>query len=309
MRWILCGRNTVGSRALEFLAERGDEVLALGSAGDDGRDGWQRSFRATAERLDLPFEQPRRINEPRAIERLKAFGARALLSIQYDQILRGPLLRGIGCPCLNLHFSLLPRHRGMHPIAWAILEGDAEAGVTLHHMWEQIDAGEVIAQQRVPVARDATARELYDAVAEACFELFRASYPFPDALLATRLAQDPTRAVYHKAGELDFANLRVDWTRPARELHAWLRAMIFPPFQHPETVRGGRRLRIEKLAGELGRSANGAEPGRVVARDADGVDVAAGGGSIRLRAIAAWAAAGEPAASALGEIDVGDRLG
>ena len=309
MRWILCGRNTVGSRALEFLAERGEQVLAVGSAGDDGRDGWQRSFRATAERLGLPFDQPRRINDPDLVKRLADFGARALISIQYDQILRSPLLSGIGCPCLNLHFSLLPRHRGMYPIAWAILDGDAEAGVTLHHMLEQIDAGDVIAQRRIAVESDATARELYDAVANACFELFRASYPFPDALLETRLTQDPSNAVYHKTDELDFENLCVDWARPAPVLHAWLRALIFPPFQYPETEWRGRRLRIEKLGGDLRRGANGAEPGRVVARDAAGIEVAAGGGSIHIREIAAWAEPEKTAASALSDIDVGDRLG
>ena len=121
MRWILCGKNDAGTEALEFLVRKGDEVWAIGNRGDRGEDGWQRSFRAAAERLGVPFARPRKINAPSFVKRLAAYRADALLSIQYDQILRDPLFDAIGCPCLNLHFALLPRHRGVAPIAWAVL--------------------------------------------------------------------------------------------------------------------------------------------------------------------------------------------
>ena len=109
-----------------------------------------------------------------------------MVSIQYDQILRASLFDAVPFPCLNLHFSLLPRHRGVNPIAWAILSGDSEAGVSLHHMVPDIDAGHVIDQRRVPIDPGGTARELYDALAAACFELFRDSLPFSRALLDGR---------------------------------------------------------------------------------------------------------------------------
>ena len=129
-----------------------DEVWVIGTFGDDGIDGWQRSLVAAADRLGIRCSQPKRINDPVAIAELAAFQADALLSIQYDQILRGALFQQIGCRCLNFHFALLPRHRGVSPIAFAVLEGDAEAGVTLHEMVEQIDAGQVIQQRAVPIA-------------------------------------------------------------------------------------------------------------------------------------------------------------
>src|SRR5262249_60953081 len=119
---------------LGLRAARGDEVLAIGVHGDRGEDGWQRSLRRAARRLGVPFEQPRRLSDPEWIERLAAFGARVLLSIQYDQILRGALLRGVGCPWLNLHFSLLPPDRGAAPIAWAILSRHAPAPAPPPHL-------------------------------------------------------------------------------------------------------------------------------------------------------------------------------
>ena len=300
MSWILCGKNNAAVECLEFLKSQGDEVWAVGTRGDDGKDGWQRSFKAAALRLGVAFDQPSRINQPEFAERLTAYGATALISIQYDQILRGDLFRRIDCPCLNLHFALLPRHRGVAPIAWAILEGDREAGVTLHHMVEEIDAGDTIAQRSVPIAPADTARELYDAVEAAATALFKQSYPFSPELLRTCLPQDDSVACYHRKGDLDFSQRRIDWKQPAAELHAWLRAMIFPPTQYPETRLNGRRFQIERLAAELGTPVT-APPGVIVARSEAGIDVAALDRSIR---ITVWTAPPEIGST----IAVGEQL-
>jgi methionyl-tRNA formyltransferase len=308
VRWILCGKNDAAVRALEWLCSRGDEVFVVGVHGDLGRDGWQPSLRAAAERLGVRFEQPRRINEPAFAERLAAFGARALVSIQYDQILRGELLRGVGCPCLNLHFSLLPRHRGAAPIAWAILSGDHQAGATLHEMVERIDAGDALAQHAVPIGPETTARELYERVSAAASELFETCYPFKDALLSARRPQPESSATYRRSGELDFSDLRADFTRPAAELQRWLRAMIFPPFQLPETCLGARRLAIRRVGGALG-DARGAAPGRVLASDEGGLEVAAAGGSLRLLELADPERPEVSAAALRRAVVVGARLG
>ena len=107
LRWILCGKGDAAIVVLQELLSRGDEVLAVANASDDGNDGWQASFRAAAKRLGVATMSPPRINEKAVVTELAAFRARALLSIQYEQILRANLFEDIGCPCLNLHFALL----------------------------------------------------------------------------------------------------------------------------------------------------------------------------------------------------------
>ena len=87
MKFVLCGKNDAAVSSLEFLLEKGDDVLALGVAGDEGRDGWQRSLKRAAEARGVAFEQPRKINDPALVESLRAFSPNALISIQYDQIL------------------------------------------------------------------------------------------------------------------------------------------------------------------------------------------------------------------------------
>jgi len=308
MRFILCGKNDAAVESLEYLLEKGDEVWAIGVAGDDGRDGWQRSFKGAATRLDVPFDQPRRLNDDAFVKRLHDFGPAALISIQYDQILKGNLFRGIGCPCLNLHFALLPRHRGVAPIAWALFSGDAEAGVTLHHMVEGIDAGDLIARKSIPIGREDTAREVYDGVSAAAAALFRESYPFTPALLAQRIPQDEGAAVYHKAGDFDFSKRRIDWGRPVEELHRWIRAMIFPPMQWPETGLDGRALRVMRLHGAIGPAA-AVPPGTIVASSPEGIDVAAVGGVIRVTGIEDSSRPNVAPAGVAASIRAGDRLG
>ena len=311
MRFILCGKNDAAVASLEYLVEKGDEIWAIGVAADDGRDGWQRSFRGAAERLgsrsEVRFDQPRRINDDAFIRRLHDFGPVALISIQYDQILKGNLFRGIGCPCLNLHFALLPRHRGVAPIAWAVFSGDAEAGVTLHHMVEGIDAGDLIARKSIPVGPEDTARDVYDGVSAAAAALFRESYPFTPGLLARRVAQDEGAAVYHRAGDFDFSKRRIEWGRPAREIHRWIRAMIFPPMQWPETFLGGRALRVTRIGGAIGPAA-AADPGTVVASSPEGIDVEAAGGVIRIAGLEDGSRSHDAPAGEGIPIAVGDRL-
>lgn len=280
MRVLLCGKNDTAVEALEFLRERGDEVRVVGIASDEGKHGWQRSLVAAARGLGVECEQPARINDPATIARLAAWRPDCLVSIQYDQILKGLFFRGIGCPCLNLHFALLPRNRGVAPIAWAILEGDGETGATLHHMLVDIDAGDVVAQRAVPIAATDTGRRLYDKVSRAASELFREAYPFAPALLARRIPQDARLATYHRNGDFDFSRRDVDWSTEAARLQRWLRALVFPPFQFPLFELGGRKLAITAVAGEV-RPAH-APPGSLLVASPSLLEVAAGGGSVRI---------------------------
>ena len=258
-------------------------------------------------RHNVRFDQPGRINAPEFVERLAAFGASTLLSVQYDQILRSQLLGTVGCPCLNLHFALLPRHRGVAPIAWALIEGDEETGVTLHHMIEDIDAGDIVAQRPVRIDPEDTGRELYDKLTWAAVELFRECDPFPDDLVRTRVAQDRSVASYHRKGDLEFSKPTVDWNRPAAELQRWIRAMIFPPMHYPQTSLGGRPRWITRVAGTLGDS-GGAPAGSVVGRSPRGIDVATADRALQILGLTDREEPDEAADDLPQTVAIGDRF-
>ena len=307
MKIILCGKNSAAVECLKFLVQSGDEVWTIGTAGDRGLDDWQPSLKTAAARLGVRFDQPSNINDPDFVKRLAGYGPSVLVSIQYDQILRQPLFDSIGCPCVNLHFALLPRHRGLATIAWAILSGDRETGVTMHHMTEAIDAGDVIAQRAVPIGPAETARQVYEKVSVATVELFHAYYPLSRGRLAKCTVQDHAAAVYHRDGAFDFTHTRVDWNRPAPQLHRWIRALIFPPFQYPDIAVNGSTLSVTAVDGPVA-AGQPARPGIVVSVSRRALDVAAQGGVIRLIGLMDDQRPGTGFADLVQELRPGDRV-
>jgi methionyl-tRNA formyltransferase len=112
--------------------------------------------------LELGFEvfQPERIRDEAAQDRIRQVGADVMVVVAYGQILPASLLESPRLGTLNVHASLLPRHRGPAPIEWSILSGDSQTGVTIMQMDAGVDTGPILAQARVPLGPDATAGPL-----------------------------------------------------------------------------------------------------------------------------------------------------
>ena len=116
--------------------------------------------------LGLEVFQPERIKDEAAQARIRQVGADVMVVVAYGQILPVSLLTIPRLGTLNVHGSLLPRHRGAAPIEWAILSGDTETGVTIMQMDAGVDTGPILAQARVPIAPDETAAPLEGRLAE-----------------------------------------------------------------------------------------------------------------------------------------------
>jgi methionyl-tRNA formyltransferase len=110
--------------------------------------------------LGLEVFQPERIRDDAAQARIRQVGADVMIVVAYGQILPASLLNAPRLGTLNVHASLLPRHRGPAPIEWSILSGDTETGVTIMQMDAGVDTGPILVQARVPLAPDATAGPL-----------------------------------------------------------------------------------------------------------------------------------------------------
>ena len=153
--------------------------------------------RAAAERHGIPVATPARAGAPEEIERLRALAPDLLLVVAYGQIFPPELLRVPRLGALNLHFSLLPRHRGASPVQAALLSGDRETGVTVQWMTEGLDEGPVATQRVVPIEDGEDAGALGVRLAAIGAEVLSAAV----ATLALggdlpREAQDPGRATY-----------------------------------------------------------------------------------------------------------------
>jgi len=285
VRVVFIGSGAFGVPALEALAASCHEVVLVVSQPDRpaGRKKTVRPCPAAgaARELELPLFQPERINRPEARERIAREEADVLVVVAYGQILRKAVLDLPRLGCLNIHGSLLPRHRGASPIQGALLAGDMVTGVTIMEMDEGLDTGPVLARRELEIEPGETAGELHERLARIAPELLLETLARLERGQVTREAQDESRATFCPLIKKEEG--RIDWELPATELERRYRALtpwpgLYTTFEAPAS---GRRMRLlveqaEALPGVPG------QPGRVLEASSAGLLVGTGEGALRL---------------------------
>jgi methionyl-tRNA formyltransferase len=174
---------------------------------------------------------------------VRALAPDFLFSFYYRSLLPAPLLASARRGALNIHGSLLPKYRGRAPVNWAILRGESETGATLHYMVEKADAGDIVDQLAVPILADDDAREVFAKVTVAAETILARSLP---KLIAGNAARRPQGMLAgHYFGRRTPEDGRIDWSRPAREIHDLVRA-VAPPFPGAFGGVGGERWDIHR---------------------------------------------------------------
>src|SRR6266536_345864 len=218
MRVVFIGTGEIGVPTLHTLLGSEEHQLAAVVTQPDkpvGRD--QRiepsPIKKALAGTKIPILQPARIKDRQSIDEISARSPQAIVVMAYGQILPRGILETPRVACLNLHASLLPRHRGAAPIQAAIASGDSETGITVMYMDEGLDTGDIMLARTIDIRRDESGGSLHDRLAEMA----------PDALLdslgllgtgsAPRLPQDNSLATY--APKLKREDGRIDWSEPA----------------------------------------------------------------------------------------------
>src|SRR5215468_5082064 len=119
-----------------------------------------------AEAAGLPVVQPNRLRDPEWPERLGQYDAEVAVVVAFGQILPKAVLDVPRRGSINVHASLLPRYRGAAPIAWSIIRGETQTGITTFQMDPGMDTGDVLLQEATPIGDDETAGELAVRLAE-----------------------------------------------------------------------------------------------------------------------------------------------
>lgn len=170
--------------------------------------------KARALAAGLPVLQPARLRDPGWAERLREVGADVAVVVAFGQILPRPVLDAPARGSINVHASLLPRYRGAAPIAWAIMRGDTETGITTFQMDEGMDTGPALLSVTTPIGPEETAGELAARLSVLGAEVLVETLAHLDSL--TPVAQRHEDATL--APRLKKTDGRLDWRRPAREL-------------------------------------------------------------------------------------------
>jgi methionyl-tRNA formyltransferase len=244
-RVAFLGTGSFGVPLLERVVDLADELLVISQPDRPaGRKLRTRAspIAAAARDLGLHVETPRRLRSDEGRALLEGFRPDGLLLVAYGQLVPDDLLQLAPRPPLNVHPSLLPRHRGAAPVAGTILAGDVEAGLTLMVMTPQLDAGPIVEQWKVSVDPHEQAPELEARLAELSAAVIPATLRrWADRELRTA-SQDESAASMMRPftrhdGWIDFSRSAVEIDRQVRALQPWPGAW---------TTLDGRRLHIRR---------------------------------------------------------------
>jgi len=237
MRVLFIGTGEIGVPVLRWLIESPEHELIGVVTQPDKPVGREQRIEAPPIKTalaghDVPVFQPKRIKSEEAIAEIRAFAPDVIIVMAYGQILPRAILEIPRIACLNLHASLLPRHRGAAPIQAAIVAGDRETGVTVMHMDEGLDTGDVLLETRIEIARGETGGSLHDRLAEIAPGTLKEALEKLQAGTAPRIPQDSSAATY--APKLEREHGRIDWTEPAALIECKIRA--FNPWPGAFTI-------------------------------------------------------------------------
>ncbi|MGM0982628.1 MAG: methionyl-tRNA formyltransferase [Pseudomonadota bacterium] len=277
LRLIFAGTPDFAAESLAALLASRHDVVAVYTQPDRpsgrGRKLTPSPVKALAQEQGLPVCQPISLKEPECQAELASHEADIMVVVAYGLILPRAVLQIPPLGCLNVHASLLPRWRGAAPIQRAIEAGDEESGVTIMQMDAGLDTGDMLLIRRTPISATTTAGELHDTLASLGGEAIVEAL---DALAGPGLNATPQpEAGVTYAAKLSKAEAELDFTRPADELAARIRA--FNPWPVAWCPLGNDRLRL--LMARAASPAPGETPmppGTLLAHGPDALRIACG---------------------------------
>jgi methionyl-tRNA formyltransferase len=280
LRVVFFGTPAFAVPTLEALLVSPHPVVGVVTQPDRPRGRGQRLSDAPVKSRSLeagiPVLQPVALKPPEFLAELARLDADLGVVAAYGRILTEAVLAVPRLGMINVHASLLPRHRGAAPVHRAVIAGDRETGVTIMRVVKALDAGPMMATVRRPIDPDETSVDVERDLARLGAALLVDVVDRLAAGRASEMQQDDAQATY--APRLTKEDSPLDWARPARDLHNQIRGLH--PWPHADTFLHGKRLIVLRSA--VVEETSSAPHGTVVAARGDQFDVAAGTGVLRI---------------------------
>lgn len=230
-----------------------------------------------AMQLGIPVFQPERLQDEQAIQQVSEMKPDLVITAAYGQLLPEPILQKPPFGCINVHASLLPKYRGGAPIHWALINGEKTTGITIMYMVKELDAGDILAQQKIPIAENDHVGSLHDRLSVLGAEMIRDLLPALFKGEVKAIPQDHCQATY--AYNIRPDDEWIDWSRSANQIYDQVRGLH--PWPVASTSWNQKRLKIWWAESLLIDSSQ--PPGTILKMEADGISVATGKGIIKIK--------------------------
>ena len=281
MRILFMGTPDIAADSLAALLDAGHEVCAVFTRRDKpvGRKQILTAppVKQLAQQHDIPVYQPRTLRDGSSDELIRQLAPDIIVVVAYGCIIPPQLLHTAKYGCINLHVSLLPKYRGSAPIQWAVLNGDAETGVSIMQLDEGLDTGDVLMVEPVAIDPEETSGELFDRVSAVGAKTLVDALAKIETGQLTPVPQDHSKATL--APPLSKDTARFAFTEDAAHIHNWVRGMN--PWPTAWFEQDGKRIKVSEC--RLEENPQNAAPGTVLALKP--LTVAAQNGAVALLSV------------------------
>ena len=246
MRIVFMGTGEISLPSLHWLiTQSGHDIVGVYTQPDKPVGRKQiltpPEVKTVAQTAGIPVFQPETFRKnPEALAELKDLQADLFVVMAYGQILPRAVIEAPRLGCVNLHASLLPRHRGASPIQAAIREGDAESGITLMHIVPALDAGDMILKHTLPILPTDTGGSLHDKLADLGPGLLFDGLPLLENGTAPRTPQNEALVTY--SPKLLREHGEIDWCQSSEQIERTIRA--YDPWPGTTAILGTAKLKI-----------------------------------------------------------------
>ncbi len=250
LRIVFMGTPDFAVASLEALIAAGANIVAVVTAPDKpagrGMHLQESAVKKSAVAHAIPVLQPEKLKNPEFIEELRSFNADLQIVVAFRML---PELVWNMPPfgTINLHGSLLPRYRGAAPINWAVINGDAETGVTTFKLKHEIDTGDILLQESFPIGADETAGSVHDRMKDiGAALLVKTVVGLAEGSIQEKPQSSYPADLLKHAPKIFTETCKIDFTKSAQEVHNLIRGLS--PFPGAFTSFNGKLLKIFKTS-------------------------------------------------------------
>ncbi len=284
MRIVFMGTPDFAVPSLEALIQNGFDVVGVFCQPDRPKGRGHKlaacPVKEVALRHEIPVFQPERIKREEGVAALKALAPDLCVTAAFGQLLSQEILDIPPMGTVNVHSSLLPKHRGSAPINWSVIQGDSVTGVTTMFTDRGMDTGDILLMRETPIGERENAGELSDRLAVMGAELLIETLRALQAGTLARIPQDHDAATYEPKMDKELGC--IDWSKPAREIDCLVRGVT--PWPGAFTTLGDQTIKVFALT-TLDGGASGA-PGEIIRADVkQGLVVSCGDHDVMLEQI------------------------
>ncbi len=257
LRIVFMGTPDFSVPSLVALVEQGHEMVACYSqpprpAGRRGLELKKSPVHEKAEDFGIPVFTPESLKSEEEQQKFTDLKADVAIVIAYGLLLPKAVLDAPRLGCYNGHASLLPRWRGAAPLQRAIMAGDKETGVNIMKMDVGLDTGPIGLSEKIVITENMTTGELHDVLSQLTAEMMVTAVSALEQGSLTLTEQSEGGVVY--ASKIEKSESRIDWSKPAQEVHNHIRGLSPFPGAWCEMELGGKLQRVKVLNSKLANS-------------------------------------------------------